>query len=519
VFAEFILGNSEPPTANDALELVLADFTRVPLVCDVTIGRAPDSTVRLDDPAVSPRHARISVGDGEVLLEDLGSTDGTWLDGRRLDGRERLRDGSRIRVGDQELVVERHRDEDETGQTVLVPVGGSQSVVVATTPRLRSGCALKRLDAPEGDKRWVLGDLRSNHFVLMSDADAELLELLDRGRSVPELVREAEGREGDAGAPRLARLLSELAERDLLAGVPGAQAATDRRRGARFAAPKQLTWDGAGELFDQLHRRWGRFLLTRPALTAIAVLIVCGLVAFPYLVIGRYGTPFVVARNVGFGVLIFLAGRLAVAAVHETAHGLAMVSFGRRVRRAGLKLSLVFPSPFVDTSEAWFEPPRRRIAIRLAGPVSDLSLGAVFSLCCLALPAGTTRDIIFQVAFAAYVGALLNLNPFVERDGHQILLDMLREPGLRRRGREQHERPIDSTVRTRYAAASVAWSALAASFAVGIALRYESHLTEVAAKGAAWVVLIVLWFGFFVPLVVVLARPLLQGRRRRDRPM
>ena len=118
------------------------------------------------------------------------------------------------------------------------------------------------------------------------------------------------------------------------------------------------------------------------------------------------------------------------------------------------------------------------IAIRLAGPVSDLSLGAVFSLCCLALPAGTTRDIIFQVAFAAYVGALLNLNPFVERDGHQILLDMLREPGLRRRGREQHERPIDSTVRTRYAAASVC-----TSFSI---CAYE-NLVTVLVSGESWI--------------------------------
>jgi putative peptide zinc metalloprotease protein len=103
------------------LELVLADRTRVPLVDDMTIGRAPGSTVRLDDPAVSRRQARISVAGGEVLLEDAGSSYGTWLDGRRLDGREPLRDGSRIRIGDLELVVERHRDDGEAGRTVVVP--------------------------------------------------------------------------------------------------------------------------------------------------------------------------------------------------------------------------------------------------------------------------------------------------------------------------------------------------------------------------------------------------------------
>jgi putative peptide zinc metalloprotease protein len=244
---------------------------------------------------------------------------------------------------------------------------------------------------------------------------------------------------------------------------------------------------------------------------------------FPYLVAGRYGTPFVVARKVGVGALVFLLGRLAVVAVHETAHGLTMASYGRRVRRAGVKVLLIFPYAFVDTSEAWFEPRRRRIAITAAGPVSDLSLGAVFSLCCLALPAGSLRDIFFQLAFAAYVGALFNLNPFVERDGYQILVDVLREPGLRRRAREQlfrraggDRRPGDSPLLGRYAAAGVVWSALAGGLAVGMSLRYESRLAVVAADWIVWAVLIILWFGFFIPLIVVLAGLLRQRRRRLE---
>ena len=68
------------------------------------------------------------------------------------------------------------------------------------------------------------------------------------------------------------------------------------------------------------------------------------------------------------------------------------------------------------------------------------------------------RDIFFQIAFAAYVGAFFNLNPFIDRDGYQILVDALREPGLRRRAKEQFERRLsgkgnaenDSPVLARY---------------------------------------------------------------------
>jgi putative peptide zinc metalloprotease protein len=511
------------------LELVLADRTRVPLLHDVTIGRAPGSTVQLDDPAVSRRQARISVAGDEVLLEDAGSSYGTWLDGRRLEGRERLRDGSRIRIGDQELVVERRRSEAEAGRTVVVPAEDPRAPpatgAFGTHPRVRSGYALKRLEASEGERRWVLRDLESNRFLRMSDADAELFSLVDGRHSLADLVREAEQRDAEAGPARLARLLSELADRGLLAGVaaPGAADPTDAGLVQRLAVPREKAWVGAGLLFDRLYRRGGWRLFTRPALAAIAVLVVAGLAAFPYLVIGRYGTPFVVAQKVGVGALIFLVGRLAVVAVHETAHGLTMASYGRRVRRAGIKVVLIFPYAFVDTSEAWFEPRRRRIAISAAGPVSDLSLGALFALGCLALPAGTIRDILFQLAFAAYVGAFFNLNPLVERDGYQILVDLLGEPGLRRRAREQlfrrlsgQGRPDESPVLARYAGAGIAWSVLAACIAAGLSLRYEARLAEVASAPVVWGVLAVLWVGFFLPVIAVLARPLRERRRSRE---
>ena len=524
------------------LELVLPDRTRVPLRGELTIGRALGSTLTLEDPAVSRRHARITVdgnGQGGVVLEDLDSTYGTWLDGRRLGGPSPLSDGSRIRLGNQELFVERPRSDDEAGRTVVVRPGesllvpataGRAHVAQATeqfgaTPRVRSGYALKRLEAAEGSMRWVLKDLESNRFLRMSDADAELFGLLDGSHALPELVRQAERSYGGQGPARLARLLSELAERGLLAGVGGAEPEPEVRPGLlrRLATPREKTWPGAGAFFERLYRRGGWRLFTRPALAGIAALALAGLVAFPYLVVARYGTPFVVAQKIGIGGLVFLLGRFLVVAVHETAHGLAVSSFGRRVHKAGLKLILIFPYAYVDTSEAWFEPRRRRVAISAAGPVSDLSLAALFALCCLATPAGTLRDIFFQLAFAAYLGAFFNLNPFVDRDGYQILVDLLREPGLRRRAREQLARRLsgrgratDSRLLGRYAVFGVAWSALAACFAVGMSLRYEQQLTQLAPEPVVWAALGAVWVGLFMPVIAVLGEPMRERRRSRE---
>jgi putative peptide zinc metalloprotease protein len=531
-------GTCGTPVAGAAapLELVLADDTRVPLVGDMTIGRAPGSSVVLADPSVSREHARISPGanGGGVSIEDAGSSAGTLVDGVAISSATALQDGSQLQIGAQTLRVERRRDKAEAGRTIVVrpgaslvvPALGPPGVAAAATqfgmkPRVRSGYALKRLDASEGSKRWVLKDLNRNTFLRLSDNDAHLFELFDGSHSLSDLIGTAEQRFGAAGAPRLARLLADLGERGYLAGVAGANAVADELQGflRKLFKPREKTVQGLGGWFDRLYRKGGWVLFTRPALYAIAVLIVAGLAAFVYLVVGRYGTPFVVSQRIGLGALVFLLGRFAVVAVHETAHGLAMASFGRSIHKAGLKLVAIFPYAFVDTSEAWFEPRNRRIAISAAGPISDFSLGAIFSICCVFVE-GTVRDVFFQLAFAGYVGAFFNLNPFIDRDGYHILVDYLREPGLRKRAKDQFSRRLsgkprtsDSPVLARYSIAGIGWSILAAGFAIFMSLRYQPIMSAFAPSYVVWTVLCTLWLALFIPVFVVLGRPLVERVR------
>ena len=226
-----------------------------------------------------------------------------------------------------------------------------------------------------------------------------------------------------------------------------------------------------------------------------------------------------VSQRIGLGALVFLLGRFAVVAVHETAHGLTMASFGRRIERAGLKLVAIFPYAFVDTSEAWFEPRRRRIAISAAGPISDFAVGGIFSICCVFVE-GTVRDVFFQLAFAGYVGAFFNLNPWIDRDGYHMLVDYLREPGLRKRAKDQFSRRLkgqgrstDSPVLARYSIAGLGWSILAAGFAIFMSLRYEPIMSAFAPSYVVWTVLGTMWLALFIPVFVVLGKPLVERRR------
>jgi putative peptide zinc metalloprotease protein len=518
------------------LELGLPDGDRLVLAETVTIGRAPANSIQLPQQSVSRTHARIVVDGRGAVIEDTGSSHGTWVDGQRIEAPTPLHAGALVHLGDVALRVEAADDEAAAGRTIVVPAGASVIVPAAgpaavaapaveprVRPRVASGWALKRLDASEGEKRFVLRDLNGGDFVRLSADDAELFELIDGTRTLPELIGESERAVGPAGPARLARLLADLSERGLLSGVEGGdRTAAPRGRLARLFRPREFAWRSAGGWFTRLYHRGGWVLFTRPALAFVALVAVAGIGVFAYLVAGRYGTPFVVARKIGIGALVFLAGRFAFVALHEGAHGLTMASLGRRVEKAGVKLVLIFPYAFVDTSQAWFEPRRRRIAVSAAGPLSDLFLGAAFAIACLLVPHGTLRDIFFTLAFAAYVGAFFNLNPFIDRDGYQIMVDAMGEPGLRRRSKEQLQRLLsggprresDTVALTRYGIAAMVWSLVAVLFVVALSTRYYKILNELAPRGLVWAALTSLYLMLFIPVVWSLARPLWQRGER-----
>jgi pSer/pThr/pTyr-binding forkhead associated (FHA) protein len=74
--------------------------TRISLTgAPVLIGRATDSTLVLTDDYASTRHARISLQDGRWVAEDLGSTNGTYLGQRKIDGPVPMDMGVPLRIG------------------------------------------------------------------------------------------------------------------------------------------------------------------------------------------------------------------------------------------------------------------------------------------------------------------------------------------------------------------------------------------------------------------------------------
>jgi DNA-binding winged helix-turn-helix (wHTH) protein len=111
---------TSPRHARARLWLVY-DRREIPLLEGVNvIGRAGDAAIPIDSPGISRQHAKISVSYGEATLEDLGSKNGTHLNGTAVTAPSRLADGDEIRLGG---IVVTFRIASPGGPTETLPPG------------------------------------------------------------------------------------------------------------------------------------------------------------------------------------------------------------------------------------------------------------------------------------------------------------------------------------------------------------------------------------------------------------
>jgi FHA domain len=92
--------SSGPPSVLDVVQPSTRAGASFPVGEELTIGRASGCAVSFaDDTYVSQLHARVYQRDGIVFLEDLGSTNGTFLNGQRLQAPTAIHGGDRVQIG------------------------------------------------------------------------------------------------------------------------------------------------------------------------------------------------------------------------------------------------------------------------------------------------------------------------------------------------------------------------------------------------------------------------------------
>ncbi|HEV7669424.1 MAG TPA: FHA domain-containing protein [Thermoanaerobaculia bacterium] len=72
---------------------------------EITLGRSRGCGIVLADPCISRVHALVAVRSGRVYVQDLRSSNGTFVDGERISGEREITEGDRIAIGNYDLVL------------------------------------------------------------------------------------------------------------------------------------------------------------------------------------------------------------------------------------------------------------------------------------------------------------------------------------------------------------------------------------------------------------------------------
>ncbi|MDB6153363.1 MAG: Peptidase, family [Chthoniobacteraceae bacterium] len=302
----------------------------------------------------------------------------------------------------------------------------------------------------DGIDRAVIKDPHSLRFFEMAWSDYQLATTVQNGGTAPEIIEQwrrsfpelCDGIEQEALERRAERLC--IAARRLgLVEESGPLRAIPSALGWGAWLLRWVRWIGAPmairiRLFDpdaflsQIVARW-RPLFSLPALFLASVFVIVSLIA----ALSRFDEMEFHAEwfHIWQNLAALYLGILVLKVVHESGHALVCKTLGGHVHEVGAQLLVFHPTFFVDVSDTWMWPDRRRrIAVAAAGFGAEMIAAAFLFWLWRLLSPGFARDLCLNLMFIASVSAVLfNINPLMRYDGYHMLADLLREPRLRQK--------------------------------------------------------------------------------------
>jgi putative peptide zinc metalloprotease protein len=412
-------------------------------------------------------------------------------------------------------------------------------------PVLRAGIECVELVSVRGSGYVMLrspDDGMRACYLRLTPAEWQLAQLMDGTRTVARLVAEFARIAGRLAPDQVRRVVADLAANRMLDELPvdafrPLQEVQRRPLPVRLGRSVLATARGRRMIVvdvdgfvSALYRCGGRALFTRTAAVLMSVVAVTGLALFVVTWWRASQSVFLTGGSYVAGAIVLLVLNVIALACHELGHALATKHAGRDVPAAGLLVYFGIPSVFVDTTDVWMAGRRARIIVTAAGPAAGLVLAGATQLVGLAVPA--LGPLVFKLAFAWYLNALFNLNPFLALDGYYLLMDWLEIPNLRARGlswvsARLRRRPPAFAALDRegrlvalYGIIAVLWIAIAANIAYRVwADRVSGVVTGLWHNGwAARLVLLAVVAGLCSPLLyLALGRLGRWWRQRRER--
>lgn len=209
-----------------------------------------------------------------------------------------------------------------------------------------------------------------------------------------------------------------------------------RKRTLDFAEITLKTWDNADGYITWLYPKVSFLFTTWFAWTSVAMFALMG-----WMWADRFGE--VLSDSFAFYNFTQKSGRDliefwfmfgAMAAIHETAHGLAGKHYGATIERMGFMLMYFAPSFFCDATQVWILGGRwARIVTAFAGIWLDLVVCFFATIVWWATATGmAVHDWAYKIMMVTGIGvSVLNLNPLIKLDGYLIFSEVVAEPSLK----------------------------------------------------------------------------------------
>ncbi|WP_433056807.1 metalloprotease [Dactylosporangium sp. CS-033363] len=385
-------------------------------------------------------------------------------------------------------------------------------------------------------------DHGESSYLRLTPEEYRLAQQMDGSKTVARLVAEFARISGRLAPEQVTRIVADLAGNRMLDELP-VDAFSKLQRVHRRPWPIRLgkgllaTAQGRRVVLARvdpivtfLYKAGGRIFFTRIMATLCGLVALAGLAVFVWNWFRADQSVFLTNDSYFAGALVLLGLNVLALACHELGHALGAKHAGRRVPVAGFLVYFGIPSVFVDTTDVWMAGRRARLVTTIAGPATGLVLAGACQLVGVFFP--ELQPWTFKLAFAWYLNALFNLNPFMALDGYYLLMDWLEVPNLRARGlawviARLRRRPprfgdLDREGRlvALYGMLAVIWIAIA------INIVYRVYTDRVAGVvtglwNAGWLaraLLAVIVVGLLAPVVYLFFGWLRRrGRRLRDR--
>jgi hypothetical protein len=299
-----------------------------------------------------------------------------------------------------------------------VAAAGTRPAPQIQFPDLGSWVELHQEPCRGGRSYQLLVNHRTGQAIGLTAAEADLCGQLQAGR-----------RPGQSD-PAADAFVRELAGEGFLASNP--PPARPGRRLTASAAALEVAWNGADRLVRAAHDHGGRHLFHPLAVTAQIILAAAGLAAVAA-AIGSHQAVHLRVHPAQIPAVVGLS--LAAIAVHEFAHALVVVHYGRRVDAAGLRLHLGTPAFYVQATGALLLTRHQRLIQAGVGVWAEWLFTATAALTLWAAPWPPAAPIVHRFVLLNAATIATNLLPFTGLDGSWLLADTLRIPDLAQRSR------------------------------------------------------------------------------------